>query len=259
MNKLNLLIIISFFISCGKKIEKKDENGNLMKLYYLNSKGNLNGTYKKFDENGKISVIHNYENGKLIDSSVFFKNGIIDEIIYRKNSDTTFVKIFSNGKIYASGNSYNKNKLGKWNFYKENKPSKTIEFINLCGKQYTNQGWDYLNKEKSNFYEIKGLKSMYKRNENIFAQIDYHSLWKDESFSIFKFSPYAKNDFCNIDLNKLDIIKSENHKFILKVNFSKSGKKILRGYINEFKFVKEYNKKFTLERRMYIEIPIDIK
>lgn len=259
MNKLYLLIIISFFISCQKKIEKKDENGNLMKLYYLNSKGNLNGTYKKFDGNGKISVIHNYDNGKLIDSSIYYKNGIIDEIIYVKNSDTNFVKIFNNGKIYAIGNSYNKKKVGKWNFYNKDKLSKTIEFINLCGNQYTNQGWDYINKEKSNFYEIKGLKSMYRKNENIFVQIDYHSLWKNESFSIFKFSPFTKDDYCDIDLIELDVIKSENHKFILKVNFSKSGKKILRGYINEFKFVKENNKKFTLERRMYIEIPIDIK
>ena len=37
-------------------------------------------------------------------------------------------------------------KLGKWKYFKKNgNLDKVVEYVNVCGNQYTNQGWYFEN------------------------------------------------------------------------------------------------------------------
>lgn len=261
MKKILLLLLTFLVFGCKNDLEKKIEyypNGNIQNEYFVNAKNEINGEVKYYNEDGTLNRIGQFRDNKAVDSTIFFEEGLISSIEYLKDSNIKFVKLFDNNNIHSSGFSVKNKKLGKWNFYKDNKISNVVEYIDLCGVEYLNQGWFYDNKgnldlKRSHFIEILDLKKIYKANEPIKFKIKYNSLWQNNSFSIAEFHPKIDNDFCNLEKTKKDALLSNQHVFEFSLRFAEKGKKNIRGVIRE---VLEKNDEKV--RELFFDIPIEI-
>ena len=238
-------------------------NGKIHRKHFLNSKNQVEGKAIEYDKNGSLSAIYQFKEGVLVDSLVYFEKNEITAIIYLKGNDVKLIKNFENEKLVSKGIIKNGKKKGKWNFYKNEKISKTVEYIDLCGVEYLNQGWIYddngkLDLKESNFIEISSLKKSYKTDEPIMIKMKYNSIWNINSRSIVQYHIYVDSNFCNIDNIKLDEKLSKNHFFDLKIGFAKIGKYNLRGVIREINNFKDIKENFN-SRELYFDIPIAIE
>lgn len=266
MNKLNF---ISFFLviilsSCQNKEIEYYESGKIKKSYeHKNNK--FNGQYKEFYENGNIKLVHIYENGILKDSSVFYDEGAnVNQITHYLNKDITYVKIFKNKKISSEGKLFRDMKVDKWNYYNSHeKLEKVFDYITICGKSYSNQGWYFTSEgdtliDKSNFIKYNNLKRNLKPKEILNFKMLYKSILPENSKSFVCLSSKIQDDFCNINEVKLDTIYSQNNSFDVLISFSKKGNKNLRGFVTEFQ-IEEYISKDSArfaERKIYFDIPL---
>ena len=262
--KNSILIIFLFIISCKRENIEYYSNGKIREKYFINN-GKIDGNYEEYFENGKIKLKHIFKNGVKSDSSIyFFKNKKIQKILYYLKNDTLIEKEFSNkGKIISIGKTYKNKMIGKWKFYKTNgNLDKIIEYINLCGVQYVNQGWYYdLNgkivKKGSNYFSLEIKKNKFRINEIIDIKFHYNPLLSEESISVACISPKIKENFCNLNNERLDTIFSNKHNFEFKLSFSEIGIKNIRGFIREEYFYS--NKGKFGERTIYINIPLLIE
>ena len=99
-----------------------------------------------------------------------------------------------------------------YNFYRnDGSLEKSLEYINLCGKEYLNQGY-YFDKNKdtifhkSNFYKISVEKRILKTNETSKITIKYKPLLKNSVYGILLSNENVNLDFCNLENSKLDTI-----------------------------------------------------
>jgi antitoxin component YwqK of YwqJK toxin-antitoxin module len=92
-------------------------NGKLMEIYIYDDLGKLNGTYKRFDIDGKLHYEIEYSNDNPIAVRYFNKkNNIIFES--KKNKNTLLYKgFYTNGRIEYEGLYRDGNKQGKWTYY----------------------------------------------------------------------------------------------------------------------------------------------
>ncbi|WP_291100853.1 MULTISPECIES: toxin-antitoxin system YwqK family antitoxin [unclassified Flavobacterium] len=266
--RILIIAYLLIFISCEKKEIKYYSNGSIFKTYKLNN-NKLDGDYKEFYLNGNIKIIHKFKEGVLIDSSTYYnQRKQITEIHYHSSDSADYVKTFEKGILISEGRYYSNQERGKWKYYYENgKLKMIIEFMDLCGKQYTNQGWNFDKKGNSikkfgyeNYYTLTMQKKNYKVNEDISLKIKYKPILFLNSNSLICMSPKINKTFCNLNNVKLDTIYSANHNFDIKLSFSTKGNKNLRGFIKEF-----YNKKADSrdsttygDRFIYFDIPIKV-
>ncbi len=276
IKKIFIPIFFLILFSCSNRKTEYDENGNKIREYELvNNK--LSGVYKEFYEDGKLKAIHIYKNGLKTDSSTYYNTKeeivLIDKylqnnIIYQKEFNNNI--LLSEGEFsYTSSSQLNKNQIGKWKYYKKNgKLEKIIEYINLCGKQYTNQGWYFDEKgdtlkEYGNYFKIKFLPKNIKKYDIVCLQMTYKPIiyLNSEVMLCFDTANNVSKDFCNIHRVKL----AEFHKTsdVLKtyVRFESSGQKNIRGYIKEY-FNKESTRQDSItsgERYLYFDIPIKVE
>jgi len=113
------------------------ENGNLESDGEFNMKGEEEGEWRYYHQNGKIKNVANYENGKL-KSIVYYKNDRIDGIVeYDKSGKLLHKSIFengsgdwklywSNGKVSEEGKYVSGRKDGVWKKYREDGSLDTI-------------------------------------------------------------------------------------------------------------------------------------
>lgn len=275
IKKIFIPIFFLILFSCSNTKTEYDANGNKIREYELiNNK--ISGICKEFYKTGNLKAIHNYKNGFKTDSSTYYntKEEIVlidrylqNNIIYQKefNNNT----LISEGKFsYKSTEKPLNNQIGKWKYYKENgKLEKIIEYINLCGKQYTNQGWYFDKKgdtlkEYGNYFEIKILPKSIKKNEVVCLQMAYKPIiyLNSEVMLCFDTENNVSKDFCNI--HKVKLAKFYKTSDILKiyVRFESSGQKNIRGYIKEY-FNKESTEQDSItsgERYLYFDIPIKV-
>ena len=257
--------------SCKKEMSKFYPKGGLYKKYTTDYNGNVCGDYFEYYKNGKLKLKHIYSNGILIDSSVcYYMNGEISEIYFHKDTVDYCVgyknyklkKISHEGFLFKADSLYrNGRKIGKWKYYDDNKVTNIVEYLNVCGTEYTNQGWFYdkhsrITKKGSNYYTLKMIKRKYKIGEKIDVEIIYTPIIDQKSKAVLYMSPEIDNEFCNIDLIKLDTVFSQNNKFRFSLGFKKKGKKFLRGYINEL-FLDTKHKQ-TDVRTVFFSIPLTI-
>jgi len=83
-----LLCLIFFLQSCGnKKIETKNDNGQIQEAFYVNKNGEKEGNYKAYFESGKIREESNYTSGILTGKRTLYnENGNIEiEEMYSDN------------------------------------------------------------------------------------------------------------------------------------------------------------------------------
>lgn len=266
MKKIFLLSVIILIISCKKDVVKQYKNGTLYKSYNIDNNNEFDGVYKEFYSNGKVKVIHNFNNGILIDSSTSYReDSSISDIRYYNKKDTVFCKTFKNNILESSGEALQSRKIGIWDYYDINgNVTKKQEFINLCGKHYINQSWEYDTKKqiiitKGNHYQIFLEKKEYLVNEKINIKIIYTPLLGNKSKNLIYTSTKITPDFCNIANVKLDYWYSDNREITIKLIFSTKGDKNLRGFIQEYLYKKErpVNDKY-LYREVYFDIPLHI-
>ena len=155
----------------------------------------------------------------------------------------------------------------KYNFYKKNgKLNKTLEFINLCGKKYLNQGWYFNNSsdtiyEKSNFYKIIVEKNILKTNETSKITIYYNPLLKNTVSGLLISNQNVDLDYCNLNAAKLDTIYFVDNKLQFYQSFKNKGKVRIGGYILEIsKILKNNdNRNEYDERKVYLNITFEVK
>eukprot|EP00388_Colpodella_angusta_P009195 GDKJ01024615.1.p1 GENE.GDKJ01024615.1~~GDKJ01024615.1.p1 ORF type:complete len:278 (-),score=4.10 GDKJ01024615.1:181-1014(-) len=266
-NKYSLVFFLCIaLVSCNGRKTEYYSDGSVLKKYTVNDNDKMDGIYEEFFKNGKLKVKHIYNNGKLKDSSVYYdkNSGKIMQIDFHQKEDNSYIKIFTDykaGKLSHEGN-FNKHKKGKWRYYdKDGKLIKVIEYVDLCGTQYTNQGWSYdkagnVIEKGSNYYTLKTKRSQFKTKEVINMDVHYQPILNRKSITFLCMSPKIKKDYCNLDKEKLDTLFSENDNFNFKLSFSKVGKKYIRGFIKEIYYDKKIDQ--TRERIIYIEIPFNI-
>ena len=262
-----LICVFLTNISCDEKLKKVIEyhpNGNAHREYFIDENGLMQGKGIIYNQEGDIESFVFFKNNKPMDYIINFKNNKISNIIIFKDS-VNLVKNFNNGALESEGHMFGGNKIGYWNYYKNNKKHKVIQFINLCGEQYGNQGWVFNDKDNlvskgSNFFRIIDKKDRYKKDEEFVFYVKYQSLWGNESMSNYAMSTKISNDFCNLRQVKLDSFTTQKHLLKFYYKFSEKGKKNIRGYIREYGFIEEVKNDFVFkERKVYFDIPVVIE
>ena len=262
MRHFLLLFILSFlFTSCKNEIKEYDAEHRLTKEYSLNNEKKFDGTYKEFYENGNLKIVKNYKDGIVIDSTILYnRDSTISQIQFPLKKDSLLYKNYQKKSLESEGIFYKEMKYGKWKYFKKNgNLDKVIEYVNVCGKQYTNQGWFFKNgkdtiKEFGNYYRIK-IPKFAKQNQ-VFKFTIYHkpiiALNPDLMLCI---GAKVDKNFCNLEKTKIDTAYGDNNIIPVEIIFSKKGKKNLRGFIKEYYKVKDS----SASRLIYVDIPIIVK
>jgi hypothetical protein len=270
MNKSLVQLVFGFFllmfsISCKNReiIEFHDNTTIIKKKYYINSKGEKDGFYHEYFKNGRVKIISNYIKNKIIDSTIYFQyDGKLDKIInHKKNGD--FVKEFNNNIKTAEGFMEKGLKKGKWNFFNDKLiKTKTLEYINLCGTQYLNQGWHYDSKGdtikiKSNFLKIK-INQKISPNDTINIFFEYFPILSNKPTIVACQSVDLDDDFCNINKISLDTLITTSTKFKRKILFKDKGIYNLRGFIEEHNNLSINNSDEYKLRHVYYNLLIKV-
>lgn len=162
---------------------------------------------------------------------------------------------------------YDSIKSGKYKFYNKNgELDKELEYINLCGKKYLNQGW-YFNKnldtsyDKSNYYKIFVERNVLKPSERSRIIIKYKPLMKNSISVMLLGDKNIDDDFCNLNKMRLDTLYFVDNKIEFVQSFKSKGNKNIGGYIFE---IKKLNKKINNnsvydERKVYFKIPFVVR
>lgn len=226
-------------LSCSHTNVERYADGTVHKKYEVNKSGKVSGMYKEFHPDGSIKEISLYQNGIRVDSSAYYVNGVLEKVVHHLPNDTTLVREYQDGKLRSQGKRYKEGKIGQWVYLDRGRSTiKMFEYINLCGNQYTNQGWHYdstgkLIFSKSNFYEVIGLPEAISRGEVLSFQVNYQPVLSG-SKSFLCLSSEITKEYCNVERMKLDTVWSQDHSFDMKMRFAKPGAKLIRGFITEF-------------------------
>ncbi|MEN8125065.1 MAG: hypothetical protein ABFR32_08025 [Bacteroidota bacterium] len=157
--------------------------------------------------------------------------------------DSLYVEI-SNSKniIIAKGIVYKDTlKIGKWDLFDDKGIiDKTIEYMLIQGKQYSNQVWYYNDSKEdtiydvSNYFKFSGLKKKYNKGDTAFIEVQYKPIFTSYSELILVTGEGIEKNFSNIDEVRMDTIDAENMKFDLNIILDKHGNENIRGYLKEF-------------------------
>lgn len=270
-NKIPIIILLVMiiaqqtFYSCSGNTNKDYyENGNIKRVYQLDSNGNFNGKLELYDESGRLKELHHYKNGALIDSSIFYNpEKEIKKVIYYE-TDFKYVKNYRDNKNLKSEGNLNNNELpfGKWKYYNSyGQLDRIKEYEIIKGETYLNQDW-FFNGEgdtisnKGSYYSIDFEKDTINLNEPVKAILTLNQpLFKNKNSSVKVIIPKDYSDNFNSDFsNEMDVnsdtiydlnIEIEHRQVLgLKADFRRNvifgryyntpGLKKLRGIIIEY-------------------------
>jgi len=260
-----ILLLTFVFISCNEPKREYYNNGNKAREYFL-KEGKYDGVYKEYDEIGQIKVIHIYDIGEKVDSSVYYLNNKMIRVDHYLSCDTIKSLIYDeNQTLREEGKSCKNIKAGKWKYYRvDNSLEKVFEFMNVNNKQYTNQGWYFDKKgdtikEFGNFYTFKFSDKKASKNKPVSLCFKYKPLLATNSDVIICISNKIDENFTNLSKIELDTIHVFDNKLEnFKVIFESEGRKNLRGFIKEF-YEKNKTKNDSItkaERYLYFDIPV---
>ena len=253
------LLFLFLFFSCSKKeVKTFYDNGNLFKEYEVLD-GKYDGKYIEYYKNGKQKKVSYFDQGVNIDSTICYNNdNTVDLISYYRKGDSIYEKKFKDNKVDSEGYILKTLKVGKWKYFSTGKEiSKILEYVNLCDKQYLNQGWyfdkvgDTIN-NKGNWLEIKYKKKI-SINEEVQINFKYFSYLTKNPTLVVCFSTKIDEKFCNLDKVKLDTMIVQSNKFETKFLFDKKGTYNLRGFIEEHNNLEIDNIKDYKIRRVYFD------
>lgn len=262
MRYLFMLFTISFlFSSCIREIEEYDNENRLIKSYSLNSQMNFDGTYKTFYENGNLEIVKHYKDGVLMDSVILYNpDRSINQVQFPLDSDSMLYKNYQHNVLASEGKFYKDMKIGKWKYFKaDGNLDKVIEYVDVCGSQYTNQGWYFKNgkdtlKNLGNYYNFK-IPARVVQNEPFKFTIYHKPIIAANPNVLLCIGNGVDKSYCNIEQTKIDTIYGVNNTISLEIIFSTKGDKNLRGFIEEYYALKDS----SASRLIYIDIPIHVE
>lgn len=290
--KIIFLVFVLLFItiSCTNKKEYYD-NGNISKEYDIID-GQIDGVYKEYYPNKNLKKTSYYSKGVLRDSAVNYydnEQNSISSIEYFLNNDTIKKMVYrENGSKEKEGFIFqNKIRIGNWFFYHKNGVvSQKIEYFNIAGKEYVNQGWYYNEQGKEledsgNYITIETQKDTVKVEEPIiflFSLVKPYFSYESDVYVCIPKNKLSdlKQDFSNIEKIPLDTFVSIKNEKIVKdfdkynrqvsfgLTFSEEGEVNVRGffteiYPNDGNFGMDKEKYEILERRIYFDKKIYVK
>jgi hypothetical protein len=155
--------------------------------------------------------------------------------------------------------------ITKISYYNDKgKLDKTLEYINLCGKKYLNQGWyfdgngDTLSK-KSNFYKLEVEKNVIKYGDSSKVTLIYNPLLKNTVSGFLLSREYRlQNNYCNLNEIEVDTLYFVDNKLEFYAKFKNKGKRNIGGYILEVSEEIRKDRKYS-ERKVYLTIPFEVK
>ena len=289
--KVVFLGIVMFFVatSCNNKKEYYD-NGNISKKYELIN-GKIDGVYKEYYLNENLKKVSYYSNGVLKDSLVNYYDNEQNSI----SSIEYFVDTYQIKKVFYKEDGFkdkeghifkNKIRVGNWYFYRNNKViSQKLEYLNIAGVEYVNQGWYYDKQGKElensgNYIKIETKNDTVKINEPLIFLISLVKPYFSYDSDVYVCLPKnklsdLKQDFSNLNQIPLDTfisvkdekIVKDSHKYNRQVSFGltfvKEKEIVVRGFLTErypnngnFGVDKKYE---ILERKIYFEKKIYVK
>lgn len=273
-----VIIVFTILIIVSCKEEKKTyySNGSLKSKFTL-KRGKINGEYKVYYKNGNLKEIHNYFNGKKIDSSIYYKNNkqkkieriskfLNDSVQYNIHYDSL------NNLLFEGKSIHEKLRIGNWTFYKKAFDS-IVEYISVNSVTYPNQIWSISKSKdtlglKSNYFDLYmndtvGIDELLRVSINLVEP--FYSYDSDLEVLIPSNDDDLMEDYSNLNQVKLDTFKSLkndgisnvdipkglpiNHIAEFGLKYSKQGKKRLRGVIVEY----QIQDSLRIERRLFFE------
>lgn len=253
--------------------------------------GALNGIYKEYFETGDVKLVHHFENGKKIDSSISFypdSNNIVKvKKKWDEQEDYYLSEYYSNGYIKFEGFVKDSVRIGTWNFYKNNGfIDKRKEYMNVHGGSYLNQVYNLNNNgdtlyNGSSFISIRTVKDTIVLNEpfqaTAFVEVEFFKT-KDSYIKVVvaNVKENFTHDFSNEEEIKLDVfnnlsLDTTNQKWFPGVNkrhtavfgkkFNSPGDKMVRGYVIEI-FDQEPTETDSIikrERNIYFDLRVFVK
>ncbi|WP_298537804.1 hypothetical protein [uncultured Algibacter sp.] len=281
-----VLIALLVLSSCSQTIKDFYDDGSIKREYHL-KKEKYDGAYKEYYTNGNLKLLHNYKNGRLVDSSLFYNEKTslkIDYIRYYSNDGIKEV-VFDNGVLLKEGFVNDKNiGIGKWKFYNKKGLLEIVrEYKIINNEQYLNQSWSFNKKGDTvyggNFCKIDVVKDTISLLEPFRAVAYlYVPLFENANSEATVCLPYDEN--VNFDKNfsndgkiqidtfynlKKDIKNQQwfpnnnpNYTVVFGKKFKTSGKKIIRGYVLEF-YENNNDSINREERKIYFEKEVYVK
>ncbi|WP_139062505.1 MULTISPECIES: hypothetical protein [Aquimarina] len=243
------------------------------------------GISRGYDKKGNLTTIHNFKNGKLVDTSTFYRTDGSIEMKKVWIDSAYHQEILYNrlGIIKAMGNMNDDDlKIGKWSFFKEGKLDFIREYKIIKGKQYLNQSWNIDKKgdtiyKSSKYFKIQVLTDTINKGEAFLGAAFLRShFFKGKPSEILICLPKNETENFNEDFSNereivLDTFYNIQHDIKNQKNFEghskpysaafgkwfkmTTGKKNIRGFIEEY-----YKEKDSVKStKMYFDIPIYIK
>ncbi len=257
---VSMFLIYALLISCESRKKEYYENGSI-KTDYILENDQIEGVYKEYYETGGLKEVHSYVAGEKVDSSQYYyeepKNIVNKTKYYHANDTLRIIEYFPDGSKQREGLTFiNGNRIGKWFLYRPGGTlSEVLQYINLGGEEYLNQGWHFDKKEdtivgKGNYLEFRLSKDTVNIYEPVKILVNLKEPLLSYKSDVFVGIPKGSlsdinEDFSNIkevEWDTLPSIKKEgildNHeKYNLYVSFglefNEPGTKYIRGFLSE--------------------------
>jgi len=279
-----IFLVYVFLISCESRKKEYYDSGSI-KIDYVMENDKIEGVYKEYYETGGLKEVHTYLAGKKVDSSQYYyeepKNIVNKTKYYYANDTLKIVKYFPEGSKQREGFTLRDgNRIGKWSLYKQDgKLSEVLQYINLGGEEYLNQGWHFDKKEdtivgKGNYLEFRLSKDTVDMYEPVKILVNLKEPLLSYKSDVFISIPKGalsdvNQDFSNIQEVEWDTLPSIKNEGILNnyekynlyvsfgLEFNEPGAKHIRGFLSENKKIEpnEISKdSFDMkERKIYFD------
>lgn len=156
--------------------------------------------------------------------------------------------------------------IKKYNFYENDKLIKTLQYIDLCGKKYLNQGWYYNDRgdtidKGSNYFKVSVSENLLKEYDSTKIAFFYKPILK-KSILVLLICREDVSNYCEIDKHsQFDTLYFNNdNKLEYYQGFQNIGKTNIMGHIievsSELKKVNNHN--VYDERKVYFKIPFEV-
>jgi hypothetical protein len=232
LRKYYLLMVFPIFLltACNNKPNEKGE-------YVIKPNDKLKELHIKYQDDGKIDYIQEYDGGNPQGLFVNFNKGILKNISNIKDSKNNGcgMVFHNNGLLNNFGQYMNGEKTG-W-FYvfdKSGNLSNKREYVSVGGKEYLNQWIDYkpdgsIDKLTSNFIKLVPVKDTIVQDEEYQLNVSLEAAFF-KHYMVMAIGDYDEN--FNLPKGaKCDTIKSKDFVATYKTKTYKKGNNLIRGMV----------------------------
>ncbi|MCB9427132.1 MAG: hypothetical protein H6584_08950 [Flavobacteriales bacterium] len=186
---------------------------------------NNNKTVKQYYPSGNLQIVTSYNDKSIIDSQKVYFDSNIKRIktfnVFKKGSNIYRKEYNENGEIISEGNIIEDTiRVGKWRFYKKQRPTDIVEYFRINGGNYVNQRWklDAKGDTVGGPFFVYKFKEKFKKNEKFRVAFELEAPLlsaNSDLFVCYTNDKKLKDDFSNENEIKFDTVEN------LAVRFSK--------------------------------------